>query len=124
MNVNISISDAEWEVMNLVWTRAPVSAAEIVAELEQKRGWQSRTTRTLLDRLLRKGALAAGHDGKRIRYGAKIRRDDCIRRESRSFLDRVFGGEPGPMLIRLVKESKLSPGEIRELKRILKQKGD
>ena len=118
----VKISDAEWEVMNLVWASAPVAIADIVDQLARKKGWAPRTTRTLVERLVKKGALSYQEDGKRYLYRPEVSLADCVRQESRNFLDRVFGGEPAAMLINLVKETSLSPAEIAELRRILKDK--
>lgn len=116
------ISEAEWEVMSVVWNTSPIAASEIVEQLEAKRGWRSRTTRTLLDRLVRKGALTFEVDGKRYLYRPRISMEKCLRKESRTFAQRVFGGEPVSMLIHLVKNTKLSPAEIQKLKDILAEK--
>jgi BlaI family transcriptional regulator, penicillinase repressor len=116
------ISEAEWEVMTVVWNQAPAAASDVVEQLETKRGWRSRTTRTLLDRLVKKGALRFEVDGKRYLYWPRVTMAACVRKESQSFLRRVFGGEPASMLIHLVKTSKLSPEQIQELKRILSEK--
>jgi BlaI family transcriptional regulator, penicillinase repressor len=122
MGKPINISDSEWEVMNVVWSRAPVAASEIVAVLSAKNGWHSRTIRTLLDRLVKKKALVYEVDGKRYLYRAKVLMDVCVRQASQGFLQRVFGGEPGSMLIHLVQHAELSDQEIAQLKRILSEK--
>jgi len=122
MKPTARIAAAEWEVMNLIWAASPVPAAELIDELGRKKGWAPRTTRTLLARLVHKQALTFEKDGPRYLYRPKVRLEDCVRHESRSFLDRVFGGEPAAMLMQLVKETNLSPNEIAELRRILKEK--
>jgi len=122
MKTTARISTAEWEVMNLVWERAPLSAAAIVDEMVRRKDWASRTTRTLIDRLVRKKALTYDSGGPCYLYRPLVSIEECVRQESRSFLDRVFGGEPAAMLLHLVKEAKLSSDEIAELRRILKQK--
>jgi BlaI family penicillinase repressor len=119
---SIRISESEWQVMVLVWERSPVAAGEIVDSLSRRTGWHSRTIRTLLDRLVKKGALKATFVGKRYLYEPLLSMNACIRQESRSFLERVFGGEAAPMLLYLVRESKLSSDEIKELKRLLSEK--
>jgi BlaI family transcriptional regulator, penicillinase repressor len=118
----VKISDSEWQVMNVVWARAPISASDIVEALASQKGWHSRTIRTLLDRLVRKGALKATPEGKRYLYEARVAMADSVRQESQSFLKRVFGGEPAAMLLHLVGEAKLSREEIRKLKSILSEK--
>ncbi|MBL9137053.1 MAG: BlaI/MecI/CopY family transcriptional regulator [Verrucomicrobiales bacterium] len=122
MESTVSISESEWEVMMLVWSTSPVAAADLIDQLNRKRGWAARTTRTLLERLVAKGALTYEQDGKRYLYRPAVTMADCVRRESRSFLDRVFGGKPGAMLVHLVKETPLTADEIADLRRLLKQK--
>jgi BlaI family penicillinase repressor len=117
-----TISDAEWDVMQVVWDAAPVTAAEVIERLARPRQWNHRTVRTLLNRLVKKRALGFKVDGKRYLYHPLISRADCVRRESRSFLSRVFGGSAGPMLVHFVNETDLSPEEIDQLKRILARK--
>jgi len=116
------ISESEWRVMNMVWERSPIAAADMVEALSRQNAWHSRTVRTLLDRLVKKGALKTTVDGKRYLYEPRVSMEACVRRESRSFLQRVFGGEPAPMIQYLVKESNLSPDEIKELKQLLSEK--
>ena len=108
--------------MNIVWNRSPIAASDIVAELSAKQRWQPRTIRTLLDRLVKKKALAFEEDGKRYLYRPKISMNVCVRRASQGFLKRVFGGEPASMLMHLVQNTELSPEEIAQLKRILSEK--
>ena len=122
MRTPINISESEWEVMNVVWQKSPIPASEIVQQLSVRNKWHSRTIRTLLDRLVKKGALTIEEDGKRYLYTPAISMDECIHHESRSFIDRVFGGEPVSMLLNLVKNTKLSADEIKQLKKILSEK--
>jgi BlaI family penicillinase repressor len=122
MKPNPNISGAEWEVMTVVWNKPPAAASDIVEQLEARRGWRSRTIRTLLDRLVKKGALRFELEGKRYLYWPRVTMESCVRKESKSFLERVFGGEPASMLMHLVKTTKLSPEQIQELKRILSEK--
>lgn len=108
--------------MNFVWDYEPTTSADIVAALEESCRWKPRTIRTLLARLVKKGALRATTDGKRHLFSAVVSRQASVKSESRSFLQRVFGGETAPMLINLVKETELSKEEIKELRSILNQK--
>jgi BlaI family penicillinase repressor len=119
---SIRISDSEWQVMAVVWDHPPVATAEVVDKLSRQTGWHSRTIRTLLDRLARKGALKITREGKRYLYDPLVSLEDCVRSDCRSFVDRVFGGEPASLLLHLVKETKLSPQDIRELKKLLSEK--
>ena len=113
------ISDAEWEVMKAVWERQPVPASDVVEQLGRERKWAPRTVKTMLNRLVAKGALAYEVEGKRFLYKAKVNRDACIRRESRSFLSRVFDGSVTPAVVHLLTHSNLSDDELKQLRRIL-----
>ncbi|MCY2952960.1 MAG: BlaI/MecI/CopY family transcriptional regulator [Planctomycetota bacterium] len=114
-----TISDAEWEVMRVVWETSPITANEVVARLASRRGWVPATVRTMLNRLVRKGAITFEREGKRYLYRPSVSQSQCVRFESRSFLDRVFGGVAGSLLNHFVRHTKLSRREIDELKRIL-----
>jgi BlaI family penicillinase repressor len=118
-----SISDAEWEVMNVLWAQSPMMANDVVDRLAGRKGWSPRTVKTLLNRLVGKGALEFEARGNRYLYRPAVSRDQCVRAESRSFLSRVFGGSAGPMLVQFVSQADLTPDEIAELQRVLKQKG-
>jgi BlaI family transcriptional regulator, penicillinase repressor len=113
------ISDAEWAVMTAVWERQPVPASDIIERLRREQGWAPRTVKTMLNRLFAKGALGYEVDGKRFLYSAKVKREACIRQESRSFLSRVFGGAVTPAVVHLLTHSKLSEDELKQLRRIL-----
>ena len=115
-----SISDAEWQVMEVVWAaHAPVTANDVVARLEQSTDWSPKTIKTMLNRLVNKGALGYEPDGKRYLYKPRVARDECVRVQSRSFLSRVFGGATGAALVHFVEEHDLSQAEIDRLRRAL-----
>jgi BlaI family penicillinase repressor len=116
------ISEAEWVVMEVVWRKNPVTALEVVQQLADRTEWQDQTIRTMLRRLIQKKALMYRAEGKIFYYSPAISREQCVRGESQSFLERVFGGAAHPLLVQLVQQTKLSPGEIAELKRILHAK--
>ena len=108
--------------MKLIWQRPLLAVSEIVAELLAKKEWQPRTTRTLISRLVHKRALRARRQGNRRVYEAAVGMDDCVRHVGRSFLHRVFGGAPVSMLLHFVKETSLTPEEIKKLKQALAEK--
>jgi BlaI family penicillinase repressor len=118
----IKISESEWQVMSVAWEKAPVSASEVVEALHRQKSWHSRTTRTLLDRLVKKKALRIRSDGKPKLYEPLITMEAAVRQESQSLLRRVFGGEPVPMLLHLVEASNLSKKDIKKLKDMLSEK--
>ena len=109
--------------MEVVWAEpAPVTANEIVARLQRSSDWKDKTIKTMLNRLVNKGALGYEADGKRYLYKPRVARDECVRVESRSFLSRVFGGATGAALLHFVQEHDLSPDEIQQLRRVLARK--
>jgi len=118
----VNITEAEWEVMVVVWEHAPVAAATIVEKVEEKKHWTLGTVRTLLRRLVDKGALKQQPEGKRYLYSPLISKEECVKQASDSFLDRVLGLAPSATLIHLVEKSQLTKQEIQELRRILRKK--
>ena len=115
------ISDAEWAVMGAVWERHPVTAQEVALALAD-RGWSDRTVKTLLSRLVKKGALGFEAEGKRYRYHPLVERDACLRAEGHSLLERTAGGAASPVLTLFLERADLSPAEIDELRRLLDEK--
>jgi BlaI family penicillinase repressor len=122
MNRTPRISETEWEVMKVCWRRSPVSAQEIIGALSARGAWHPKTVKTLLSRLVKKRALGFKKDGRAYLYQPLVAEKDCVTAESRSFLDRVFGGALKPMLAHFVDSPGISPGEIAELKRLLKER--
>ncbi|XZE20723.1 BlaI/MecI/CopY family transcriptional regulator [Pirellulaceae bacterium SH449] len=118
----MQISDAEWVVMNLIWSSSPIEASEVVDQIAADNGWSAATVKTMLHRLVRKGALATEQSGKKYLYSPAVHRDACVRQASRSFLDRVFGGDATPALIHFVKTAKLTTKDVEEIRAILDKK--
>jgi BlaI family penicillinase repressor len=116
------ISEAEWEVMRLFWPGARLTAPEVIDRFKGKSAWQARTIKTLLNRLLKKGALRYVKEGRGYRYFARVAEEACLRSEAESFLDRFFEGALAPMFAHFIGNRKLSPDEIAELRRLLKEK--
>jgi BlaI family penicillinase repressor len=127
------ISDAEWEVMKVVWDDGPLAAGDVVRRLaavpagHPARGWRPRTVKTLLARLVRKGAVAADDEagpageGRRFLYRANVARDQCVRHETRSFLARVFNGSVAPALLHFLEDARLTPDEVELLRETLRR---
>ncbi len=116
------ISEAEWTVMEVLWRNHPLTALEVVQGLAHRKEWQDQTIRTMLRRLIQKKAVVFEADGKVYHYRPAVTREECALVESKSFLNRLLGGAIQPLLVQLVQEAKLTPAEIAELKRLLKEK--
>ena len=115
----MDISDAESIVMEVLWLRSPRTAEEVIAELASAQDWQEPTIRTLLNRLLNKGAIGAQKDGRRYRYSAVLQRGDWVNRQSRSLLNRLFQGRVAPLVAHFSEQGKLSKKDIAELKKLI-----
>ncbi len=106
----MSISAAESVVMQVFWERGALASEEVVAALESHGKWQETTVKTLLNRLLKKGALRARKDNRRYIYSPVLTRDDWLSIESHGFLDRLFGGRVAP-LVSYFSQQKSSAGK-------------
>ncbi|MBB5358565.1 putative transcriptional regulator [Rhodanobacter sp. ANJX3] len=115
----IVISEAESRVMELLWQQSPQTSEEMVAALLEPTGWHEKTIKTLINRLLGKGAISAEKDGRRYLYSALLRREDWQQRESRSLLDRVFGGKVAPLLAHFSQHEKLTAKDVAELRKLI-----
>jgi len=115
------ISEAEWQVMKVVWRKPRSGAQEIIEELAESTSWTSATIKTLLNRLVKKQALGFERDGKSYLYFAKIAEEECRGAEAETFLDRVFNGSLAPMLAHFVNNRRLSKKEIEELEHLLRK---
>ena len=116
------ICESEWLVMQVLWSKSPLAANEVVAELDGKTKWKPKTVKTLIDRLINKGAVKFKKDGRRYMYHPAVNEDECIATERRSFVRRVYGGTTKPMLAAFLEDADLSAEDISELKQILEQK--
>jgi BlaI family penicillinase repressor len=118
------ISEAEWEVMRVLWADAPQTANEVCAALADSTTWSPRTIKTLLNRLVNKGALRFTQQGRVYHYRPAVSESACVRAASRTFLKRVFGGALTPMLAHFLEEEQLTAEEIAELRSMLDERRD
>lgn len=117
----VAITEAEWDIMELLWEKSPRTSQEIVALLEEGRGWKRATVVTLLARLTAKGALATEPQGNRFLYTPAVQRSACVAEETRSFLDRMFGGALQPLVAHVAEHHSLTKKDIADLKALLDQ---
>ena len=118
------ISEAEAVVMEVLWRTAPRSSEEILAELGPSQGWQEGTVKSLLNRLLRKQAVHAERDGRRYLYTPLLTRGQYVQQQSKSLLDRLFGGRVAPLVAHFSEQRKLSKKDIAELRKLLRELDD
>lgn len=117
----MQISEAESVVMETLWRRSPQSADDVVAALSASQQWQEATIKTLLNRLLNKGAVAAEKDGRRYLYSPLLKREDWLLRESKGLLDRLFGGRVAPLVAHFSEQRKLTKKDLAELKKLIEE---
>lgn len=115
----MQISDAESTVMEVIWTASPRGSDEIVAELARGHAWHASTVKTLLNRLVRKGALEVARDGRRFLYSPLLTRQAWIEGQSRGLIDRLFDGRLAPLVAHLAASRALSADDVAELKRLV-----
>jgi BlaI family transcriptional regulator, penicillinase repressor len=117
--MDIAISDAESAVMQVLWRDNPLGADEIVSALSKAQNWQEPTVKTLINRLLKKGAVSATSEGRRYLYEPMLQRDEWLHAQSASMLDRLFGGRIAPLVAHFGRHRPLSAADISELKRLV-----
>lgn len=117
----MQISDAELEVMKVVWKRPGLSAADVHDALSATQDWSRQTVKTLLSRLAEKGALTTTEDGRRYLYSPAIKRSDYETRAAGQFVDKVFAGRAAPLVAHLAEARGLTPEDIAELESLIER---
>ena len=115
------ISDAELDLMEVLWAAPEALTAAEVAEGLVKRGWSLATVKTMLSRLVTKGAISHREDGRRFLYSPAIEREAYVGTESKRFVERLFGGRLSPLVARLAEEDALDAKDIAEIEALLKE---
>ena len=105
--------------MEVLWKRAPLGSEEVVEALSKTHAWAEPTIKTLLNRLLNKGAIKAVKEGRRYLYSPVLKRDAWVERESDSVLARLFDGRVAPLVAHFSKYQKLSDQDIAELRKLI-----
>ena len=116
------IADSEWRVMQVLWEQGPQTANEVVQKLSGEVKWKSRTIKTLISRLVKKGAIKVTEEGYRYRYSAAVKESACVRFETKSFVRRVYQDAAKPALAAFLEGADLSDQEIDDLQKILDRK--
>jgi BlaI family penicillinase repressor len=115
------ISEGEHVLMEVLWADSPLTAADVTERVDPARGWSDRTVKTMLGRLLVKGAIAHEEDGRRYLYRPAVAREDYVARESSRLVDRLFGGRAAPLVAHLAERQALSDTDIAELEALLRE---
>lgn len=121
MHNSYQISEAEWQVMQVLWAGESFPLKDIIEQVSPQTGWNGNTIRTLLVRLVEKGAVAAEKQGRNYRYSALARQEDCIREETRNFLHRIFDGSPTKLFAALTGSGELTKKDLREIRTMIER---
>lgn len=115
------ITEAEHAVMEVLWEQHRLSAADVCAAVCERRGWSLATVKTLLARLVQKGAIRTEPDGRRFLYTPLVARDAYVGGESRRLVDRLFGGRAASLVAHLAETEALTETDLAEIERLLKE---
>jgi BlaI family transcriptional regulator, penicillinase repressor len=115
------ISDAEYAVMEVLWTDAPLAAHDVAVRLTNSQSWTLATVKTLLSRLVTKGAVAAAADGRKFLYTPMLEREIWVSGESKRLVDRLFGGKLSPLVAQFADQESLTDEDISEIEALLKE---
>lgn len=118
------ISEAEFEVMKVVWKFAPINTNEITERLLKTTTWSAKTIQTLIKRLVTKGALAYEKQGRIFVYTPLVKENEYINQQSNSFLNRIYDGDISAMLSTYLENNQLSETELQHLRSILSKDSD
>ena len=116
------ISDAEFEVMDIIWKFAPISTNEITDRLAEKKDWSPKTIYTMLSRLEKKGAIRHEKESRVFVYTPCVKKEDYLEAESRTLANRFFDGAMNQMVVSFLKRRELSAKDLDELQDILDRK--
>lgn len=124
MRKTISITEAETAVMEILWVNSPAGTEEVIVALARGHEWHESTVKTLVSRLVKKGAIRVTKDGRRHQYSPVLTRDEWLSDESTGLLDRMFGGRVAPLVAHFSRQRKLSRRDIADLKRLILELDD
>jgi predicted transcriptional regulator len=114
------VSECEQAVMEVLWKDAPLTASDLVDRLAPTRRWSVSTVKTMLTRLVAKGAVAHETDGRRFLYRPTMTRGTFLAAESGRLIDRLFQGRAATLVAHLAEQDRLSDQDIDEIEALLK----
>lgn len=115
------ISEAEHAVMEALWDQGTATASEVCDTVCEARGWSLATVKTLLSRLVQKGAIETHPDGRRFIYSPLMARSDYVGGESQRLVDRLFGGRAASLMAHLAQSEALTDDDVSEIEALLKE---
>lgn len=119
---NVDITEAEWEIMRVVWANGHTTSREIIEILEDKMNWKAATIKTLIGRLVNKEALLTEKEGRKFIYSAGINEKEMIGNYSSDILTKVCSKQNNQVVENLINDAKLSKDDIDSLIALLQEK--
>ncbi len=117
----MEISDAQWKLMEIIWSRGSATASDLIDALVPETGWNHQTIRTLLARLVQKGVLETEPVKNYYVYKPLVSREETVREEGETFLNRLFHGNADALLVHFVREGKVDQSTLDKLQTLLDQ---
>ena len=114
-------SESEMQVLSALWDDAPQTATDLTNRIGKANGWTQATVKTLLARLVQKGAVTTEAEGRRYLYSPAIERAEAVGEESQRFVDRLFGGRVSPLIAHLADREALTDTDIAEIEALLRR---
>jgi BlaI family transcriptional regulator, penicillinase repressor len=115
------ISDAELQLLQLLWIESPLGATDLAQRVPESRGWSLPTVKTLLSRLMAKGAITAEAEGRRYRYRPAIDQESVAGRQANRLVERLFGGRISPLVAQLAEQRTIEPRDLDELEALIRR---
>ena len=119
-NKDPRISDAELQLLQLLWEESPLGATDIAERVPPGRSWSLTTVKTLLSRLVAKGALTTENEGRRFRYRPAIARETVAASRAGGLVDKLFGGRVSPLVAQLAEQREIDPKDLDELEALIR----
>lgn len=117
-----NISEAEWEIMKIIWRSNPITSEQIIKLLQDETSWSQATIKTFIIRLVKKEAIGFKKEGRNYHYYPLISEDECIKEENKSFLKRVYNGAANMLFMKFLEHESFTDEELDELEALLKSK--
>ncbi len=114
-----TLAAAEWKVMRIVWRHKSCAARDVYQETAQTYGWAPSTAKTLLRRLVDKGYLQVRRVGNSFLYRPAEPAIKTLAGAADELLSHALEGTVGPLLVHMVKASKLTDAEFEQLRKLL-----
>lgn len=115
----MNISNSEQQLLDILWNESPLTVGQIIERVQLSTDWHANTIKTMLTRLVTKGAVERNKDGGRFFYSASISRDEIISEETSGFLSRFFDGKMAPLVAHFAKNKQMSKDDLAEIEAIL-----